>query len=147
MLPDVFSDAAYVGREIRFTVRGRGGDPDAGTQEKSITAILDAGGEPPTPTGPTITSVYSNGESAGNVKLNGANLNIRGTGLENGGVVTIKDSNGDDMVSDYEASYDPVSQLLQLNVDTEATPAAGQGTVIVGTSEGEATRACNFVTE
>ena len=147
MLPDVFSDAAYVGREIRFTVRGRGGDPDAGTQEKSITAILDAGGEPPTPTGPTITSVYSNGESAGNVKLNGANLNIRGTGLENGGVVTIKDSNGDDMVSDYEASYDPVSQLLQLYVDTEATPAPGQGTVIVATSEGEATRACNFITE
>ena len=51
-------DPEYVGREVRFTVRGRCGDPDAGTQEKSISAVLDAAETPPvppTPTGPTVT--------------------------------------------------------------------------------------------
>ena len=122
-------------------------DANGVTRKSTAKKVTVYGTPSPTPTGPTITSVYSNGETDPNVKLNGANLNIRGTGLENGGVVTIKDSNDDDMILAHEASYDPVSQLLQLYVDTEATPAEGPGTVIVVTSEGEATRACNFITE
>ena len=48
-LPAAFSDASLVGREVRFTVRGRCGDPDAGVQEKTISAILDAAETPPAP--------------------------------------------------------------------------------------------------
>ena len=61
-LPAAFSDAAYVGREVRFTVRGRCGDPEAGVQEKEIAAILEAAETPPAPTpAPDITGGYSVG--------------------------------------------------------------------------------------
>ena len=42
-LPAAFGAAALAGREITFTVHGRCGDADAGTQVKSITAVLDKG--------------------------------------------------------------------------------------------------------
>ena len=45
-LPAAFSAAALAGREITLTVHGRCGDADAGTQVKSITAILDMGDAP-----------------------------------------------------------------------------------------------------
>ena len=51
-LPAVFSDAAFAGREVRFTVRGRCGDPEACVQEKDISAVLDAAETPPVPTNP-----------------------------------------------------------------------------------------------
>ena len=62
-LPAALSDASLAGREVRFTVRGRCGDPDAGVQEKSIAATLEAG-ESPTPTGdePVLERGYSEGE-------------------------------------------------------------------------------------
>ena len=42
-LPAAFGAAALAGCEITFTVHGRCGDADAGTQVKSITAVLDKG--------------------------------------------------------------------------------------------------------
>ena len=122
-----------------------GFDPTAALHKvPSSKLTVLAGDTPPTPTGPNITGLNSDGQAEGVVKLNGANLNIRGTGFADGGVVTIKDSNDDNMVMALEASWDPVTQQLQLYIDTEATPAAGPGTVIVATSEGEATHACTF---
>ena len=56
-LPGVFGNAHFVGREITLTVEGRCGDPDAGTQKKSITAILDKGDAD----APEIAEAYSSG--------------------------------------------------------------------------------------
>ena len=63
-LPAKFSDPAFVGREVRFTVRGRGGDPEAGTEEKSIAAVLDEGDAPSEPA-PTITGAGTRGDDPG----------------------------------------------------------------------------------
>ena len=124
-------------------VKSRAGDA-AGPLQTSFRRVKYLRVEDPTPTGPDITGLNSDGQAEGVVKLDGANLNIRGTGFADGGVVTIKDSNDDNMVMALEASWDPVTQQLQLYIDTEATPAAGPGTVIVATIEGEATHACTF---
>ena len=56
-LPGVFGNVHFVGREITLTVEGRCGDPDAGTQKKSITAILDKGDAD----APEIAEAYSSG--------------------------------------------------------------------------------------
>ena len=84
-LPDAFSDASLVGREVRFTVRGRCGDPEAGVQEKSITATLDAGETPPTPPVvpvPTITGVKTQGDEDCTVNTDGGVLEVTGTNLD-----------------------------------------------------------------
>ncbi len=48
IVPEVFCDKALDGKEIIFTVEGRCGDPDAGTQTKDVSAtlIVDAPSEP-----------------------------------------------------------------------------------------------------
>ena len=62
-LPSEFNDPALVGKEIVFTVEGRCGDPDAGTQTKKVSATLDEGDTPPPPATPTVTKVASEGKS------------------------------------------------------------------------------------
>ena len=57
-LPAAFGAAALAGREITLTVHGRCGDADAGTQVKSITAVLD---KSDAPTGPVVAYAYSAG--------------------------------------------------------------------------------------
>ena len=57
-LPAAFGAAALAGREITLTVHGRCGDADAGTQVKSITAVLD---KSDAPTGPMVAYAYSAG--------------------------------------------------------------------------------------
>ena len=42
-LPAAFDGDEFIGREITFKVEGRCGDPEAGTQTKSIEAVLDKG--------------------------------------------------------------------------------------------------------
>ena len=61
-LPSEFNDPRLVAKEIVFTVEGRCGDPDAGTQTKKVTATLDEGDTPPPPTPPDVTKVASEGK-------------------------------------------------------------------------------------
>ena len=66
-----------IGREITFKVEGRCGDPEAGTQTKSIEAILDKGAD-----GPKITRVVCEGhEDTPDTLFDGGAVKIEGTGL------------------------------------------------------------------
>jgi len=93
-LPDVFSDAAYVGREVRITVRGRCGDPTAGTQEKSITATLEAGTPPPVDP-PRVTSAYTEGSEAGTVNCGGGMLVVEGEDILSATEVELLNQSGE----------------------------------------------------
>ena len=83
-LPAAFSLESLAGREIRFTVRCRCGDPEATAQEKSISAVLDAAEPGPGPVVPvpTLTEGHSQAHEAETGKmfpqfafiLSGANL-------------------------------------------------------------------------
>ena len=80
-LPAAFSDEAFVGREVRFRVRGRCGDPEAGVQEKEITAVLDAAATPPTPVPSfTLTAVNAPGQQSPLIEIDNS-IEIHGTGL------------------------------------------------------------------
>ena len=81
-LPAAFNGDEFIGREITFKVEGRCGDPEAGTQTKSITAVLDKGDGGDSPTGPKIAYVYSTGrESEHDVVYDGSTAVIKGSGL------------------------------------------------------------------
>ena len=78
-LPATFNDASFIGREITLTVEGRCGDPEAGTQTKSITATLDDGGD-----APKVEYAYSDGHEDERNKIvcdDRNTLNLIGTGL------------------------------------------------------------------
>ena len=92
-LPAVFSDAAFAGREVRFTVRGRCGDPEACVQEKDISAVLDAAETPPVPTNPPrIVSGHSESHADdGKCYADGSGFVLEGDNLE-GALVTIAGS-------------------------------------------------------
>ncbi len=92
-LPAEFSDPAFVGREVRFTVRGRGGDPEAGTEEKSIAAVLDEGDAPSEPA-PTITGAGTRGDDPGEVNVAGATLEVTGENLESATRIELLDDAG-----------------------------------------------------
>ena len=95
MLPEAFSPAEFVGREVRFTVRGRGGDPEAGVQEKSISATIDAGETPPGPAEPPeITRVQSDNEPEGTVNIGGAFLEVSGQNIQDATEVKLYNSHG-----------------------------------------------------
>ena len=79
-LPAAFDGEEFVGREITFKVEGRCGDPEAGTQTKSIEAILDKG-EPSAPKS-AITRVFSEGhEDDADTLYDGGKVMIEGKGL------------------------------------------------------------------
>ena len=152
-LPDAFSDAAYVGRELRITVRGRCGDPESGAQEKSIAAILEAasggeGGGAPTPgpepvPAPTITRAGSTGEAENTVNCYGGDLIIEGTNLETATQVQLCD--------EHEAAFDTVDVTyadgrLTAPAGTIVAPSnPGHGYVKVTTSGGSATIGVEYV--
>ena len=59
-LASAFNDKAIANREIVFKVEGRCGDPDAGTQTKTIAATLDDNGIP----APVVTKYINQGMEA-----------------------------------------------------------------------------------
>jgi len=137
-LPDVFSDAAYVGREVRITVRGRCGDPTAGTQEKSIPATLEAGSEPPAPA-PTITQAYSTGETSPIVNVTGEELFVKGENLETATQVQLLVLPSGDVFETLPAVWDAASGSLKATLDLQTTPSTENGAVSVTTAGGNAT--------
>ena len=95
-LPAVFSDAAFAGREVRFTVRGRCGDPEACVQEKDISAVLDAAETPPVPVNPPrITSGHSESHADdGKCYADGSGFVLEGDNLEDAIVTVAGSANG-----------------------------------------------------
>ena len=102
-LPAVFSDAAFAGREVRFTVRGRCGDPEACVQEKDISAVLDAAETPPVPVNPPrITSGHSESHADdGKCYADGSGFVLEGDNLEDA-LVTIAGSANEGETWSYE---------------------------------------------
>ena len=111
-LPAAFDGEEFVGREITFKVEGRCGDPEAGTQTKSIEAILDKG-EPSAPKS-AITRVFCEGhEDEADTLYDGGRVMIEGRGLAGatGCTFTYQDKAGDKQetvfgVGDFSASED-----------------------------------------
>ena len=98
-LPAAFNGEEFIGREITFKVEGRCGDPEAGTQTKSITAILDKGAD-----GPKITRVLCEGhESDPGMLFDNAKVMIEGTGLASatGCTFSCKDITGKEHSTTY----------------------------------------------
>jgi hypothetical protein len=95
-LPAVFSDAAFAGREVRFTVRGRCGDPEACVQEKDISAVLDAAETPPVPSNPPrIVSGHSESHADdGKCYADGSGFVLEGDNLEDATVTVAGSANG-----------------------------------------------------
>ena len=102
-LPAVFSDAAFAGREVRFTVRGRCGDPEACVQEKDISAVLDAAETPPVPVNPPrITSGHSESHADdGKCYADGSGFVLEGDNLEDA-IVTVAGSANEGETWSYE---------------------------------------------
>ena len=148
-LPDAFSDAAYAGREVRITVRGRCGDPTAGTQEKSITATLEAGAEPgPTPVDPPTATGYVCGGSPGDdIGMDSSTVVVEGTNLAGATKVLFRYS--EDGEPFYEAdvaeSTDTSAECAPL--DYGGTVEHASGCLSVLTPNGESNKvACRYVT-
>ena len=133
-LPAKFSDPAFVGREVRFTVRGRGGDPEAGTEEKSIAAVLDEGDAPSEPA-PTITGAGTRGDDPGEVNVAGATLEVTGENLESATKIELLDDTGA-LWQTLNATYS--DGKLTAGVDFGSQPSQ-YGTLRVTTSGGTAT--------
>ena len=98
-LPAAFDGDEFIGREITFKVEGRCGDPEAGTQTKSIEAILDKGAD-----GPKITRVLCEGhESDPGMLFDNAKVMIEGTGLASatGCTFSCKDMTGKEHSTTY----------------------------------------------
>ena len=98
-LPAAFDGEEFIGREITFKVEGRCGDPEAGTQTKSIEAILDKGAD-----GPKITRVLCEGhESDPGMLFDNAKVMIEGTGLASatGCTFSCKDMTGKEHSTTY----------------------------------------------
>ena len=98
-LPAAFNGDEFIGREITFKVEGRCGDPEAGTQTKSIEAILDKGAD-----GPKITRVVCEGhESDPGMLFDNAKVMIEGTGLASatGCTFSCKDMTGKEHSTTY----------------------------------------------
>ena len=145
-LPEAFSAAECVGREVRFTVRGRCGDPEAGVQEKSITATVDAGETPPGPTpveAPLIESVESQNEPEDTVNLGGAYLFVYGDNLDTATEVKVYNSH-DEVVATVPVTFVPAGEMIPARLEStsqvavEYTPEGGSenGKVEVTTAGG-----------
>ena len=122
-LPAVFSDAAFAGREVRFTVRGRCGDPEACVQEKDISAVLDAAETPPVPVNPPrITSGHSESHADdGKCYADGSGFVLEGDNLEDA-IVTIAGSANQGETWSYEETV-PADKV---NFDADMLTIDGQ---------------------
>ena len=116
-LPAAFGAAALAGREITLTVHGRCGDPDAGTQVKSITAILDKRDAPT----PVIEYLYSAGhEDEHDAMYEEAAFAIKGTNLATAAKceLTFKDKNGKEHSTAFvntDADFAASDTLIEIN--------------------------------
>jgi len=144
-LPAAFNGDEFVGREITFKVEGRCGDPEAGTQTKSIEAILDKG-EPSAPKS-RITSVTSEGhESEIDRLFKGAAASVNGSALGRVKSVRLdfKDTQSESWsdvygeaeltVTDGKVTFaDPVSRMEGVCMDASFTfdPSAGATVTLV----------------
>ena len=79
-LPAAFNGEEFIGREITFKVEGRCGDPEAGTQTKSIEAVLDKG-DITAPKSSIVRVVCEGHESDPDILFNGGAVTIEGSGL------------------------------------------------------------------
>ena len=79
-LPAAFDGEEFIGREIAFKVEGRCGDPEAGTQTKSIEAILDKG-DITAPKSSIVRVVCEGHESDPDILFDGGAVTIEGSGL------------------------------------------------------------------
>ena len=134
-LPAAFSDAAFVGRSVRITVRGRCGDPEAGAQEKSIEATLEAGSAPAPQPAPTITGAGTRGDDPGEVNVAGATLEVTGENLEGATRIELLDDAGA-LWQTLNATY--ADGKLTAGVDFGSQPSQ-YGSLRVTTSGGTAT--------
>ena len=79
-LPAAFNGDEFIGREITFKVEGRCGDPEAGTQTKSIEAVLDKG-DITAPKSSIARVVCEGHESDPDILFDGGAVRIEGSGL------------------------------------------------------------------
>ena len=115
-LPAAFNGDEFIGHEITFKVEGRCGDPEAGTQTKSITAVLDKGAD-----GPRITRVLCEGhESDPGMLFDNAKVMIEGTGLASatGCTFSCKDMTGKEHSTTYAGGSDFSASDTLVTVDT-----------------------------
>ena len=111
-LAAAFNDKALANREIVFKVEGRCGDPDAGTQTKTIAATLDYS-DIPEPVG--ITGVSGTGLANGRLDLSGS-TSITGWGFSGGNMrVKLKYTNDEGANIDEDIA----AAMLEGVTDTE----------------------------
>ena len=111
-LAAAFNDKALAAREIVFKVEGRCGDPDAGTQTKTIAATLDYS-DIPEPVG--ITGVSGTGLANGRLDLSGS-TSITGWGFSGGNMrVNLKYTNDEGA----NINEDIAAEMLEGVTDTE----------------------------
>ena len=119
-LPAAFGAAALVGREITLTVHGRCGDAEAGTQVKSITAVLDKGDAPV----PVIEYLYSSGhEDEHDAMYEAATFAIKGTNLSTAAEceLTFKDRNGKEHTTSFvgaDGDFTASDTLIEIEDET-----------------------------
>jgi hypothetical protein len=116
-LPAAFGAAALAGREITLTVHGRCGDADAGTQVKSITAVLDKGEL----RAPRIAYLYSEGYEDDHDKLfEGTPFGLKGENLATAAEfeLTFKDRNGNEYATSFgstDGDFHASDTLITIN--------------------------------
>ena len=119
-LPAAFGAAALAGREITLTVHGRCGDAEAGTQVKSITAVLDKGDAPT----PVIEYLYSSGhEDEHDAMYEAATFAIKGTNLATAAEceLTFKDRNGKEHTTAFvgaDGDFTASDTLIEIEDET-----------------------------
>ena len=136
------SAAALAGREITFTVHGRCGDADSGTQVKSITAVLDKSDAPV----PEIEYAYSAGHEDDRTHIHYDEPNtlyIVGKNLSGAAVkVSYTDSDGDKSIDVPDDRVMAETDGISINGDwlAETLPhgLAADMTFTFTTAEGEA---------
>ena len=147
-LPEAFSAAEFVGREVRFTVRGRGGAPEAGVQEKSISAIIDAGGTPPVDP-PEITRVQSDNEPDGTVNIGGAFLEVSGQNILDATEVKLYNSHGTLLdtvpMERHEERADTIRSTRSVTVEYTTEGGSEAGSLTVTTDGGTDSHAVTLV--
>ena len=124
-LPAVFNGDEFVGREITFKVEGRCGDPEAGTQTKSIEATLDKG-DITAPKSSIARVVCEGHESDPDTLYDGGRVTIEGRGLADATECTIscKDVAGNEHSSIYhhiDPEFTATDTLVTIDVDMIAS--------------------------
>ena len=127
--------------DYKLVVASRGGEPD-GDLQRPFRRVKYLRVEDPDP---TITGLNSEDCDEGVVQINGADLFVRGSGLEDGGTVEVKDGEGTTVISGTSGRWDAEANALKAYLDSpSAEPQTPGGTVYVTTSEGTAQHACTF---